>query len=379
MTLHEKRLSVKSTVLSITAANKYHLCLIVAIMMVFTSFTSFSTDRSVSYTVTDGGKDYVVTTEAVSVNDIVNAAGITLGSNDIAEYTAENETDKISVTRRNTVTVSYHGEMSRIVTAESSVGDVLGNLGVTVGKNDSLNLKTDDKITDGLEINVDEITKKQSTSSSLIGYDEYLTLAKSSDTVNELIEKTSNKIKVERTFEVTYTNGVQTASKLVNQKFTEQKPAVKTAAAVKTSTAKSSAKESSSTATKTTAKATGVYNPDDAISPLKPSKEIELDKNGKPVNYKTVYTGTGSAYSGGGTTASGRPAAVGYVAVNPKVIPYGTRLYIRSTDGKYNYGYAIAADTGGFVNMGRIADLYFSTNSECINFGLRNIEIYVLD
>lgn len=379
MTLHEKRLSVKSTVLSITAANKYHLCLIVAIMIVFTSFTSFSTDRSVSYTVTDGGKDYVVTTESNSVNDIVNAAGITLGSNDIAEYTGENDTDKINVTRRNTVTVSYHGEKSQIVTTESTVGKVLGNLGVTVGKNDTLNLKADDKITNGLEINVDEITKKQSTSSSLIGYNEYLTLAKSSNTVNELIEKTSNKIKVERTFEVTYTNGVQTASKLVNQKFTEQKPAVKAAAAsAKKSIARSTVKKSAST-TKKTAKPAGVYNPDNAISPLVPSKEIKLDKNGKPINYKTVYTGTGSAYSGGGTTASGRPAAVGYVAVNPKVIPYGTRLYIRSTDGKYNYGYAIAADTGGFVHMGRIADLYFSTNSECINFGLRNIEIYVLD
>lgn len=379
MTLHEKRLSVKSTVLSITAANKYHLCLIVAILMIFTSFSSFSTDRSVSYTVTDGGKSYVVTTEADNVNDIVHAAGITLSNNDIAEYTGENETDEINVTRRNTVTVSYHGEKCRIVTAENTVGKVLDKLGVTVGKNDSLNLKTDDKITNGLEINVDEITKRQSTSSSLISYNEYLTLAKSSDTVNELIEKTSNKIKVERTFEVTYTNGVQTASKLVNQKFTEQKPAVKAAAAaVKKSTTTSTAKKSTSTATKKTT-AAGVYNPDDAISPLKPSKEIKLDKNGKPVNYKTVYTGTGSAYSGGGTTASGRPAAVGYVAVNPKVIPYGTRLYIRSTDGKYNYGYAIAADTGGFVHMGRVVDLYFSTNSECIQFGLRNVEIYVLD
>lgn len=375
MTLHEKGLSVKSTVLNITAANKYHLCLIVAIMVVFTSFTAFSTDRSASYTVTDGGKDYVVTTQAANVNDIVNAAGITLGSNDIAEYTEENDSGKINVTRRNSVTVSYHGEKCRIVTAESTVGKVLDNLGVAVGENDTLNVKSDEKVSNGLEIKVDEITKRQSTSSSLIGYNEYLTLAKSSDTVNELIEKTSNKIKVERTFEVTYTNGVQTASRLINQKFTEQKPTAKPAAAVKSS----STGNTNKSAEKKTETAVSVYNPDNAISPLTPSKEIKLDKYGRPVNYKTVYNGRGSAYTGGGTTASGRPAAVGYVAVNPKVIPYGTRLYIRSTDGKYNYGYAIASDTGGFVNMGRVADLYFSTRSECIQFGLRNIEIYVLD
>lgn len=379
MTLHKKWLSVKSTVLRITDSNKYHLCLIVAIMIVFTSFSAFSTDRSVSYTVTEDGKSYVVSTEADNVNDVVNEAGIALSNNDIAEYTNENDSEKISITRRNTVTVSYHGEKSQIVTAESTVGGVLNNLGVSVGKNDTLSHKANQSVTDSMEISVDEITKKQSTSSSLISYNEYLALAKSSDTVKSLIEKTSNKIKVERTFEVTYTNGKQTASKLVNQKFTEQKPvAVKSAAAtVKSSSAKSTAEKT--TSIKKTAKAAGVYDPDKAISPLVPKNDIQLDSNGRPINYKTVYTGTGSAYSGGGTTASGRPAAVGYVAVNPNVIPYGTKLYIRSKDGKYNYGYAIAADTGGFIHMGRLVDLYFDTNSQCRQFGLRDVEVYVLN
>lgn len=39
----------------------------------------------------------------------------------------------------------------------------------------------------------------------------------------------------------------------------------------------------------------------------------------------------------------------GHIAVNPKQFPYGTELYIVSLDGKFVYGYCMAADTGGFA------------------------------
>jgi len=71
---------------------------------------------------------------------------------------------------------------------------------------------------------------------------------------------------------------------------------------------------------------------------------------------------------------------VGYVAVNPRIIPYGTRLYIVSTDGRYNYGYCIAADTGGFIywNNAPVVDLFMNSESQCEAFGRRQVRIYVL-
>jgi 3D (Asp-Asp-Asp) domain-containing protein len=103
------------------------------------------------------------------------------------------------------------------------------------------------------------------------------------------------------------------------------------------------------------------------------------DQDGNPVNFKRKISGKCTAYTGGGTTSTGRAAAVGLVAVNPNVIPYGTRLYICSPDGRTVYGYAIAADTGGFAKQGRIiADLYYNTSSQCSSFGVRNMNIYVL-
>lgn len=107
-----------------------------------------------------------------------------------------------------------------------------------------------------------------------------------------------------------------------------------------------------------------------------------IDKNGKKISYKSKIVGSGTAYTAekGALTATGKPAKYGLVAVDPSKIPYGTKLYIKSADGKYDYGYAVAEDTGGFAKKGSaITDLYMNTKSECVNFGRRKTEIYILD
>lgn len=81
----------------------------------------------------------------------------------------------------------------------------------------------------------------------------------------------------------------------------------------------------------------------------------------------TAYTEMGN-----NITASGMRAAVGVVAVDPRVIPLGSKLYIEG------YGYAIAGDTGGAIKNNRI-DLYFNTERECVNYGVKNnIKVYLL-
>lgn len=71
-------------------------------------------------------------------------------------------------------------------------------------------------------------------------------------------------------------------------------------------------------------------------------------------------------------TAYGMQVGYGVVAVDPKVIPLGTPLYI---DG---YGYAIAGDTGGAIKNLRI-DLGYNTREEALRFGRREVKVYVLD
>lgn len=79
-----------------------------------------------------------------------------------------------------------------------------------------------------------------------------------------------------------------------------------------------------------------------------------------------------------GITASGTKAQPGTVAVDPSVIPLGTKLYIASTDGSPDYGFATALDTGGAINGYRI-DLFMEDETDAHNYGIRQVKVYVLE
>lgn len=117
------------------------------------------------------------------------------------------------------------------------------------------------------------------------------------------------------------------------------------------------------------------------ISTLYPESAIKLDKNGNPVNYKSKMIARATAYTySGHNCATGVAPQPGYIAVNPKVIPYGTKLYIKSADGSIVYGYAVAADTGGFAKRyPNGIDLFMASKSACFSFGVRNMEVYILE
>jgi 3D (Asp-Asp-Asp) domain-containing protein len=83
----------------------------------------------------------------------------------------------------------------------------------------------------------------------------------------------------------------------------------------------------------------------------------------------TAYTASCSGCSG--VTASGRHAGHGIVAVDPSVIPLGTRLYIPG------YGFAVAGDTGGAIRGSRI-DLGFNSERDAMLFGRRPVTVYRL-
>ena len=79
-----------------------------------------------------------------------------------------------------------------------------------------------------------------------------------------------------------------------------------------------------------------------------------------------------------GITASGTKAEPGTVAVDPDVIPLGTKLYIASTDGSPDYGFATALDIGSAIKGYRI-DLFMEDKQDAMNFGRRQVKVYILD
>ena len=99
------------------------------------------------------------------------------------------------------------------------------------------------------------------------------------------------------------------------------------------------------------------------------SKKSKKAKGTTKPRTLTVQT---TAYSGGGITASGKRVKVGMIAVDPRVIKLGTKVYVP------NYGYARAEDTGGAIK-GNIIDLYMSSNSQAIQWGRRSVTIKIYD
>ncbi len=97
----------------------------------------------------------------------------------------------------------------------------------------------------------------------------------------------------------------------------------------------------------------------------------------KSVSYSKVLNMQATAYSGDAVTASGSATVRdggGYstIAVDPRVIPLGSRVYVEG------YGYAVAEDTGGAIK-GNIIDLFFPTEGECESWGRRSVTVYILN
>ncbi len=115
----------------------------------------------------------------------------------------------------------------------------------------------------------------------------------------------------------------------------------------------------------------------DAMSPL--DFDVDLSKARVITCTATAYTSAADECGpwADGYTATGAKCEVGVVAVDPKVIPLGTKLYIETVDGSFVYGYCSAEDTGGAIKGNKI-DLAMNTKSDCFQFGRRQVKVYIL-
>lgn len=95
------------------------------------------------------------------------------------------------------------------------------------------------------------------------------------------------------------------------------------------------------------------------------------------VRYKQVRQMEATAYTlaegnGDGVTSIGIVPYHGIIAVDPSVIPYGTKVYIPG------YGFAMAGDCGGAIQGNRI-DLFMTSYNQAIQWGRRQVNMYILE
>lgn len=97
-------------------------------------------------------------------------------------------------------------------------------------------------------------------------------------------------------------------------------------------------------------------------------------RGGAVLRFRSALEMVATAYSArvGKRTATGAAVRYGVAAVDPAVIPLGTRLYVEG------YGYATALDVGGSIKGNRI-DLFFPSEYECNRWGRRVVKVYILE
>ena len=310
--------------------------------------------------ITENTSDVVkhIYTTKTDVFSILNDARVAYDENlDVITEEKDGNTRNINVEHRFVTTVAVDGNVFEYVALPTeSVRDIAAAVGVNVGEDDLVNHSLDAGAFYGMSITINRVSKEEIVKTVEIPFE--------SETRNTpLLKKGQTRIQSEGVtgietslFLETRIDGVLFSQDFLSRNITREP--------------------------KNQIMLVGTGG-NDMISTLAIPENLVLDENGIPVGAKAVYVGKSSAYSSSKVNvkgASGQRLQPGSVAVDPKVIPYGTLMYIRTTDGKHIYGVAVAADTGGFVHNGSgvLVDLFFGSNAEARQWGIKRVEVYVL-
>ncbi len=265
------------------------------------------------------------------------------------------------------ILINVDGEQKSVKTKAQTVGELLKTQGIILDEDDEVVPTAETALTNNLTVDVlrvEYVTREANESVP------FTSEKVNSSALNKGVEKITQK-GVNGVKNVTYkdkvVNGVVESTETVSEVVTEEP--VKQIVSVGTLVKPTSTKLGNNKIEKN-------GNP---ISELPLPSKYSIGENNVPTDYKYTITGRGAAYCiPGGITSTGKAVKPGYIAVNPKQIPYGTEMWIVSNDGVV-YGYAIAADTGGFVKNGYFTcDLYMNSTEQCYQWGDRGVTIYVL-
>lgn len=311
----------------------------------------FNAEKSVNIVI--DGQEISVMTYRSNVEDILKKNSIVLGPKDIVKPDLNSKIksgDTIRIEKAVNVELEMDGKTKTILTNADSVGELLEEEGVVLGKEDKVSPSKEEHIKNNLKI---AITRMNTKIEKKVEPIEFATEIKKDSSLKEghkkvVQEGTAGEKEVN--IKVVYKNGKEISREVVEEKI--------------------------------------VKKPTTKIIAMGTMKEVKLSRGGS-VSYSKKYRMRATAYTasyrdtgknpgdrGFGLTASGTrvkrvPEGYSTVAVDPQIIPLGTKLYVEE------YGYAIAEDTGIAIKGNKI-DLYFSSDAQVDRWGARYVNVYVI-
>lgn len=307
---------------------------------------SFDVIKANTITINNCGEEQTISLAKGTVEEVLNRTGITLAENQSVTpslNTVITGDMNIYVYNSKNIKLTTNGTEMTVKAPEGTVENALNILGYEITDDDILNVDKNAQIEDDMKITLKKVTYVDEKSTEKISYK---TVEKDSDDIMTGESEVSQK-GVDGEKEVTkrckYIDGKYDSTKVIDEKVTKK--------------------------------------PVDKIVLNGTKRGTTTDSSGAPVSYSYMVSGSGTAYTAapGALTATGVPVYEGGVAVNPAIIPYGSKLYIEAADGSHVYGYATAVDTGGALMDGSaIVDLFYFSYDDCVSFGRRDVNVYVL-
>ena len=234
------------------------------------------------------------------------------------------------------VTVVCNGEKHDVSTTMGSVGGVLEEIGISVGANDKVSHKLSAPVKTGMTIYYKKVEIKETKEIIPISFSTLRTFSRDQRHGSKSIVQAGVNGEKQVTYKVTTVAGKVSSKVPIKTEIIKEPKA----------------------------------------SVISIGSRGKYTSRGQTYRTRKIISMNASAYDAesfrGSKTAMGMSAVYSMAAVDPRVIPLGTKLYIEG------YGYAIAGDTGGAIKGNRI-DLCFDTKRAALQFGRRTVKVHILD
>jgi len=342
-------------------------------------FLTLPATAQTKYVITDGDNVIVCLSNSTDPQVVIEEAGLKLGESDTFTTHTTDGVSEIHITRVQMISVQDGDQVYVVGSYGGTVDDVLQSLDITLSNNDILSCTLDTDTYDGMVIEITRVLLETQEYDEPIPFQTRVLEDSSLAPGEEVVLREGVNGTIHYVAQIIYENGEEVKRTVLSQ----QMVAAPQESIILRGVDRSVMEQ-------------GFDHVDDYIisndwySYEPPTEEEALEVSeqkfvpGTNLRYDeavlfeaTAYTCNSYEYVGNGITFTGTQARVGAIAVDPKVIPLGTKMYIASADGEYIYGYCVAEDTGGLIK-GNLVDLYYDTHDECIQFGRRDIIIYFL-
>ena len=310
-----------------------------------------------TFVITDGNEVTVHTTHATDPAKVLREAGVNLSADDTYTTAPGDGISEIKVQRAQAITIYQGDKVVQTSSYGERLSDLFERLGIVIDETVATSLPLETATYDGMQVRVS--TKGEYTESYTVEvpyeviYCQDPTLPKDSQKVL-VAGKPGQKL---CTANVVYINGKESQRNVYQETVTVEP------------------------VNQIVAVGTGEQVGQVSDKPLIGDGVIVLP-TGEVLTYirKDSFVATAYTHTDAGCdeyTANGTRVKWGVVAVDPSIIPYGTRMFIVTNDGTCVYGLSTAEDCGGAIQNKRL-DLYMPTTEECFKFGVKDCTVYFL-